>query len=186
METLAHVYARLHDLLQSLSWDVNRQTTLTPQARERFDAERHEAEQMLTYLPEKELAHRVRTQLIAVARSRLEPFTDGKALELLACEMAAYLSEFAPSDSPPPRFTGPRVTLSDQHNVVMVDGEPIPVSDKGYKLFKVLLSVPPERYVSLSEHDLRSRDVMALPAKLVALVETQPGAGTRISPKWLA
>lgn len=74
----------------------------------------------------------------------------------------------------------PRLIVSDgEHPQATVDGKPISISKKQAGLLRLILDSQGE-YVSLADHQFRSRDVDGLPELIKQFVETQPGAGTRI------
>jgi hypothetical protein len=79
--------------------------------------------------------------------------------------------------------TSPRLTIAGE-NVVSLDGPLIAVKPNGYMLFQLLLNSPGD-YVPLLQHGLRTRDVQSLPETLRNVIESDPGAGTRIKREWV-
>lgn len=69
-------------------------------------------------------------------------------------------------------------------NGVSISGVLVALTDKQYALVQLLLGFAGE-YISLAEHGYRSRDIESLPEPVKIVIDSQPGAGTRIHPQWL-
>ena len=72
-----------------------------------------------------------------------------------------------------------KLKVNCQANEAYLDDQTIPLKQNQAKALSRLIEKRGE-YLSLADHGLRSRDIDALPPALKTLVETQPGAGTRI------
>lgn len=66
---------------------------------------------------------------------------------------------------------------------INVDGFSIALTSKQTELFRALIEASGE-FVNLSKKGFRTRDVENLPDKAKAIIESQPGAGTRVYPQW--
>ncbi len=65
-----------------------------------------------------------------------------------------------------------------------IDQVTIALKPKQFTLLTILVEASGE-FVALDNHGYRSRDIEKLPAAIQEVIEAQPGAGTRILPKWL-
>lgn len=61
----------------------------------------------------------------------------------------------------------------------MVDGHTYSVNPNGLTAVKLMLDAPGE-YVAMRGHNIRDRDIKALPRNVLALIETRKGIGSKL------
>lgn len=106
------------------------------------------------------------------------------------CELPAQPDEakddLAQQESGPAASQPPRVSVDIDNALVCIDGRDVPlegsktVVERVGALLQAMLSTPGE-YISMSERGVRTRNIEQQPQKIRDLVDSQPGAGTRIS-----
>ena len=94
----------------------------------------------------------------------------------LASEVDDLATTLEPHSLMPPKH---KLTVNRQTSEATLDDQIIPLKRQQAKALALLIASQGE-YVSLADNGLRSRDIDSLPLSLKELVETQPGAGTRI------
>lgn len=67
---------------------------------------------------------------------------------------------------------------------IMIDGQLFALKPRGIELVRILIDKKGE-FIPLTDYGFRTRDIEALPLKVQEVIESQPGAGTRILPAWL-
>ena len=73
----------------------------------------------------------------------------------------------------------PRITVSVDPPQVVIDGAAYAIKPKMAEFFEAMV-VASGDYVSMSSHGIRSRDTESLPKEVQAIIDTQPGSGSRI------
>lgn len=68
-------------------------------------------------------------------------------------------------------------------NGISIGGDVVALKPKQQAMIGLMYGLSGE-YVSLTEHGYRTRDIESLPPQVQEIIESQPGAGTRIKPEW--
>lgn len=74
-------------------------------------------------------------------------------------------------------------TLELVEGGIRIRDEIIALKPKALQLLSLFIDARGE-YVSMADAGFRRRDIANLPEKVQAIIDTQPGAGTRIFPRW--
>lgn len=112
-----------------------------------------------------------RIRFVEESKNYTEWLTLAEAMEI---ERVRLMHEHKRS-GPPKR----KLSVNQTACIAILDGHKIDLRPNSAKALALLISRDGE-FVSLADNDLRTRDIDALPLALKELVETQPGAGTRI------
>lgn len=147
-------------------------------------------------LPERTEWNQFRDDICAELKAAVRIASEDFNSELLNCrKLAIALSEGFYQDGSPLIFEcivelsafadqlskGERIFLVP--NGISIGDEVVALTSKQQAMVQLMYEHPGE-YVSLAEHGYRTRDTESLPPQVKKIIESQPGAGTRINPEW--